>query len=101
VSAVPVVLLDWAGFELRVTPVNLFRVIHVHVPDVNDNAPQFPVDSVTRHIYTSWLPATAAARFQLIPVAADDDAPPNDVRQHSLDSTTPPFRLEHAVYAGR
>ena len=86
--------------DVSVTPVDYFRVIRVrvHVEDLNDNAPRFPVDAITVSIYEL---ATAGARFPL-PVAADDDAPPNDVRQYLLDSTTTsiPFRLEQSPLAG-
>jgi len=85
--------------DVSITPVNYFRVIRVrvHVEDINDNAPRFPVDAVTVSMYEL---ATTGARFPL-PVAVDDDAPPNDVRQYSLGErygTTgpPPFRLEQS-----
>lgn len=89
--------------DVSVTPVNYFRVIRVrvHVEDINDNAPRFPVDAVTVSIYEL---ATVGARFPL-PVAVDDDAPPNNVRRFSLEprgeTTAPmPFRLEQSPSAG-
>jgi len=89
--------------DVSVTPVNYFRVIRVrvHVEDINDNAPRFPVDAVTMSIYEL---AANGARFPL-PVAVDDDAPPNDVRQYSLEprneTTAPvPFHLEQSPSAG-
>ena len=90
--------------DVSVTPVQYFRVIRVrvHVEDVNDNAPRFPVDAVTVSVYEL---ATAGARFPL-PVAMDDDAPPNDVRRYWLeprhDATTAvvPFRLDQSPLTG-
>ena len=52
------------------------------------------VESLNIHIRCA-----TGARFPL-PAAADDDAPPNDVRQYSLDPATPPFRLEQSPPAG-
>jgi len=89
--------------DVSVTPFNYFRVIRVriHVEDINDNAPRFPVDAVTMSVYEL---AAVGARLPL-PAAVDDDEPPNDVRQYSLEprngTATPiPFRLEQSPSAG-
>jgi len=88
--------------DVSVTPVKYFRIIRVrvHVDDVNDVAPLFPVDAVTVSVYEL---AAVGARFPL-PVAVDADAPPNDVRRYSLrprnQTTAPlPFRLEQSLSA--
>ena len=75
--------------------------VRVHVEDINDNAPRFPVDDVTVSVYEL---ATAGALFPL-PVAVDDDAPPNDVRSYLLEprvkTPTPlPFRLQQSPLGG-
>jgi len=89
--------------DVSVTPITYFRVIRirVHVDDINDVTPRFPVDSVSVSVYEL---AAVGARFPL-PLAVDDDAPPNDVRRYSLaarnDTTAPlPFRLEQSPSAG-
>jgi len=60
--------------EVSVTPVEYFRVIRVrvHVLDVNDNAPRFPVDAVTVAVYELATPGhtpTHRQRCVLHPVA--------------------------------
>jgi len=90
--------------DVSVTPVNYFRVIQVrvHVADVNDNAPLFPVDNVTVSVYELMA---SGSRFPL-PLATDADASPNDVRRYSLRpidiEATPqlPFRLDQSPLVG-
>jgi len=88
--------------DVSVIPVDYFRVIRIRVriDDVNDHDPRFPVHSVNVSIYEL---ASVGARFP-VPVAVDDDAPPNDVRRYSLashgESTLLPFRLEQSPLAG-
>ncbi|MGH0128245.1 UNVERIFIED_CONTAM: hypothetical protein FKN15_011274 [Acipenser sinensis] len=60
-------------------PVNLYRV-EIHVLDINDNSPSFPVKSLYLNIAESTFPG---ARFQL-EIAHDPDVGTNSVNTYEL-----------------
>lgn len=82
-----------AQFDISIQPIAYFQIVKVqiHILDINDNAPKFPIQHINHRIAESSDPESGGI---IIPAAVDYDAGRNAVRKYEIISGSDKFLLE-------